>query len=309
MIIDPDIEIILAELRENPVPDLSEIPLVDARKLIRDIIGKFDVKDVPIGRIENHDIAGPDGNIPIRIYTGIDSPDGALPALVYFHGGGWIMCDIDTHDALCRSLANDSGCRVVSVGYRLAPEHVFPAAIEDGLTSIRWVADQAETIGVDPTKIGVAGDSAGGNIAAVISQIARDRGPKIAFQLLMYPITDVAMDSESYHSFARGFFLEDRSMCYFIDLYAGKADRSDPRLAPLKAASFEGLPPTLVVTAGRDVLHDEGRLYAEALRAAGVHTEYIDYPGLIHGFATMQAISASREAVAMIGERVRQALI
>ena len=311
MAIDPQVRALLDAMAANTeTPKIIELPPAGARELYRGMAAQLDLSGLPIGKTEDRVIAGPAGDIPIRIYTPVAAGSGGLPALVYFHGGGWVIGDLETHDALCRTLANESGCKVIAVDYRLAPEHAFPAAAEDALAAVAWVEANATSIGVDATRIAVAGDSAGGNLAAVVSQLARDaRGPRISFQMLIYPVTDTNVDTGSYRDFGSGYFLERDSMIWFFNHYLGEGNREDPRVAPLKAASLAGLPPAYVVTAGFDVLRDEGRAYAEALREAGVAVEYLNYEGMIHGFFNLQAaLGVPREAAKPASHALAQAL-
>jgi acetyl esterase len=233
-------------------------------------------------------VAGPAGDIPVRVYS--PAPERALPALVYFHGGGWVLGDIDSVDPLCRDLARLAGCVVINVGYRLAPEHPFPAAAEDGWAVTADVAGDAARYGVDPRAVAVAGDSAGGNLAAVVAARARDEGVALAHQLLIYPVLDAAMDTPSYAEFARGFGLDADVMAWFYGLYAGAADRADPRLSPLRAADLTGLAPATIITAECDVLRDEAEAYATRLSAAGVDAALRRFDGVVHAFFVMSEI-------------------
>lgn len=241
----------------------------------------------PVATIEDRLIPGPAGEIPIRIYT----PDGSapFPVLVFFHGGGWVTGNIDTHDPMCRSLARRAGCLVVSVDYRLAPEHKHPAAVEDAYAATVWVADNAAQFGGDPDRLAVGGDSAGGQLAAAATFLARDNNrPKISYQLLIYPVTNTAtQETDSYLKFAAGLNLTREGMIWFRNHYiAAEADAQDPHASPLLAGDLSHLPPATVITAEFDVLHDEGRAYAERLAAAGVPVSYRCYGGMLHGFVT-----------------------
>ena len=233
-----------------------------------------------------------------------------LPGLVFFHGGGFVIGDLDTHDDLCRCLANGSGCRVVAVDYRLAPEHPFPAAVEDCWAAMKWIAEHASDFGI-AGPIAVGGDSAGGNLAAVVAQLAKSEGPRIAFQLLIYPVTQLGgPEMPSMQENAKGYFLERESMQWFTRMYCpDAAQRSDPRLSPLIAKDLSGLPPAYVATAGFDPLRDEGKAYADKLDAAGVPVTHVNYPGMIHGFFSLRGlIPKAREAVAASAAAVRAAL-
>lgn len=311
MALDPQVKALLDAMAANPAaPRIIDLPPEGGRQMYRAMAAQLEPQGLPIGKVEDMAIPGPAGEIPLRIYTPVAAGSGALPVLVYYHGGGWVIGDLETHDALCRTLANESGCKVVAVDYRLAPEHRFPAAADDAFAAVSWVEANASKIGVDPNRIAVAGDSAGGNLAAVVSQLARARkSPRIAFQLLIYPVTDTNVDTGSYRAFATGHFLERDGMIWFFDHYLNGENRDDPRVAPLKAASLAGLPPAYIVTAGFDPLRDEGRAYAEALKGAGVAVEYINYDGMIHGFFNLQgALDVSRAAVKAAAKALREAL-
>ncbi len=237
----------------------------------------------PIYSVENHTIPGPGGALAIRLYRPSDVPN--LPVLVWFHGGGWVLGNLDNGDFPCRQLANDAHCVVVSVDYRLAPEDRFPAAIDDCLAATQWVALAAQELGVDAERIAVAGDSAGGNLAACVAYRARTEGPKLVYQLLIYPVTDADFARPSYVAYSTGYRLTLDDMQWFWDCYTPElVDRCDPGVAPVHAADLAGLPPAHVITAEFDPLRDEGEAYAAALQAAGVPTEAIRYDGLIHGF-------------------------
>lgn len=310
MALDPQVKALLDGMAANPGPRIIDLPVAEGREMYRGLAAAFDAQGVPIGSVEDRKIPGPAGDIPVRIYTPVAAGSGTLPVLVYFHGGGWVIGDLETHDALCRSFANEAGCKVVAVDYRLAPEHVFPAAVDDCYAAVKWVAANGASIGADVTRIAVSGDSAGGNLAAVVAQIAKaEKGPKISFQLLIYPVTDTNIDTGSYAANATGYFLERDGMIWFFDHYLKGADRNDPRIAPLKAASLAGLPKAYVVTAGFDPLRDEGRAYADALKAAGVDTVHVNYDGMIHGFFNLQAaFDVGRDAVKAAAKALKEAL-
>jgi acetyl esterase len=244
----------------------------------------------PVAGVEDRKLSGPGGDLPVRIYMPFG--EGPFAVLMYFHGGGWVIGDIESSDGLCRSLANAAGCIVVSVDYRLAPEHPFPAAVDDAFHATLWAAANASSFGGDPLRIAVCGDSAGGNLAAVVAQIARDRGePAIRFQLLIYPVTDAACDTPSYSENAEGYFLTREAMHWFWNHYVQKeADRSHPYASPLRAGNLADLPAALVITAEYDPLRDEGERYAERMRAAGTPVQLRRFDGMIHGFFTMGAV-------------------
>jgi acetyl esterase len=274
-------------------------------------MGIFRGNDAPIGKVDERTIPGPAHPIPVRVYTPLGAKDGVLAGLVFFHGGGFVIGDLDTHDDLCRCLANESGCRVVSIDYRLAPEHPFPAAVEDCFAATRYVAAHAGEFGIDRKRLAVGGDSAGGNLAAVVSQLAKgEGGPPLAFQLLIYPVTQLGapVDTPSMRENAKGYFLEKEGMDWFTKLYCPETrHRSDPRLSPLLCGDLAGLPPAYVITAGFDPLRDEGKAYADKLDAAGVPVTYVNYPGMVHGFFSMRGlIPKAREAVAAAAAAVRE---
>jgi len=263
----------------------------------------------PVHQIDDRTIPGPGREIPVRVYCpGDDRP---LPLLVWFHGGGWTIGSLDTHDNTCRSLANGVGCVVVSVDYRLAPEHKFPAAVEDALAATQWVADHGADVGGDPARLAVGGDSAGGNLAAVVSLLARDAGtPDLAFQLLVYPVTDHEFESASMRENATGYFLELESMRWFCNQYLNdENDSADWRFSPIRAAALTGLPPAFVLTAEFDPLRDQGELYARRLEAAGVPVELRRYDGVFHGFFGMREfIEPAQQAFDDVTKALREAL-
>lgn len=246
-----------------------------------------------VAAVENRHISGPHGAIGLRCYRPLGSAPGqALPALIYIHGGGWTIGDLDTHDTLCRCLANQAQCAVVSVDYRLGPEHKFPAAVDDCVAATRWLFEHADELAIDAKRIAIGGDSAGGNLATVTALILRDSGgPALRFQLLVYPATDQRIDAPSHFELADGYVLTRDNILYFRANYLrGPADYDDWRASPIRATSLARLPPALVITAGFDPLLDEGKVYADALAAAGVPVAYTCYEGMIHGFFVMGGI-------------------
>jgi acetyl esterase len=283
MPLDPQAKLLLkqaASVRGTPLHTLSPELARGAMLVETAALGPPE----PVAKIENRTVPGPDADIPIRVYT----PEGSGPfaCLVYFHGGGWVIGNIETHDGLCRSIANAAGCVVVSVEYRLAPEHKFPAGIEDAYAATRWVADHAEQLGIDSGRLAVGGDSAGGNLAAVVSLMARDRGgPSLALQLLLYPITDYDLDTASYRDYANGHLLTRDSMAWFWKHYLPEdVSPSNPYISPYRASDLRGLPSAVIITAECDPLCDEGNAYARRLEAASVPVTLSCYPGMIHGF-------------------------
>ena len=237
---------------------------------------------------------GPAGEIRLRLYSNAAAGDATpKPVIVYFHGGGWVIGDLESHDTVCRELAARSGATLISVDYRLAPENVFPAAVEDAIAATRWVSENAATLGVDADRLAVAGDSAGGNLAAVVALAARDAGaPKIAFQALLYPVTDFDLTRKSYEENGMNPPVKTTTMAWFRDHYLTRPeDQKDWRAAPLQAADLANLAPAYVLTAGYDPLRDEGKAYADALAAAGTPCTYSCYDGQIHGFLNMARVN------------------
>ena len=257
----------------------------------------------PVAEVVALEAAGPAGPIPLRLYRGQGVPKaGQQAALIFFHGGGWVIGDLESHDQVCRALANATPCIVVAVDYRLAPEHKFPAAAEDAIAATQWIGANAGSLGIDAGRLAVGGDSAGGNLAAVVALDARDRGgPRLAHQLLVYPAADMRMSWPSVERHAQQLPLTRAAMDWFIAHYLrNAADRADWRASPLRASSLKGLPPALIVTAGFDPLSDEGEAYAKALRSAGVTVVHEVFDGQIHGFLSMGRIVAdSRRAIAL----------
>jgi acetyl esterase len=254
--------------------------------------------------VHDHVVTGPAGGIPVRVYR----PDGdQLPILVYAHGGGFVFCNLDSHDGLCRNLANRIGAVVVSVDYRLAPEHPWPAAAEDLYAVTAWAATNASAIGGDPARVLVGGDSAGGNLAAVTTLMARDRsGPALAGQLLLYPVIGADFDTESFRLFGKGFYNPEPALRWYWDQYVPSAeDRENPYASPLHADLHE-LPPAIVVIAGHDPLRDAGLAYGRALRTAGVPVTECNYDGGIHGFMTMPMLDLAQRARAEVSREVAQ---
>ena len=291
MRLDPQIAPLI-EMLDAGFPPVHTMTGAEARATIR---SRFvpPVKPEPVAEVRDQTIPGPGSDIRIRIYR----PDGdALPILVYAHGGGFVFCDLDSHDGLCRSIANRIPAVVISVSYRLAPENRWPGAAEDVYTATQWVVDNADAVG-GGRRVAVGGDSAGGNLAAVTALMARDRGgPSIAGQLLIYPVIAAEFDTESYRLFGKGFYNPKPALQWYWDQYVpSQADREHPYASPLRA-NLAGLPPAVVVVAGHDPLRDEGNAYADALDAAGVLTTRCPFEGGIHGFMTMPMLDIAHEA-------------
>ncbi len=262
-----------------------------------------------VGGIDNRTLVGPRGDIPVRIYT--PEGPGPFPLLLFFHGGGFVIGNLETHDSLCRALCNSAECVVVAVDYRLAPEQRYPAAHEDCYAATMWAYKHAAEINGLANKLAVAGDSAGGTMAAVVCLVARDQGgPPIEHQLLLYPITDRDFETQSYKDNAEGYFLTRDMMKWFWGHYlATEADGQQAYAAPLRAEIFSGLPSATIITAEYDPLRDEAEHYAQCLLGAGVKTELIRYSGMIHGFLTFpEAIDAANAGIATVGNKLREAL-
>jgi acetyl esterase len=302
----PEYQALLAQLAETPAPKIIEIPPEQGREMYR--MARAVNEDLPIGRIENRKIQGPAGDIPIRIYHPEEAGEHGI--LVNFHGGGWVIGDLDTADSVCRELCTQASCIVVSVDYRLAPEAPYPAAVEDAYAATCWVAENAAELGGSGV-LAVGGESAGGNLAAVVCQKARDEdGPDIHFQLLMYPVTDHDLSRASYDENGEGNLLETKTMAWFWESYCPEPGRrAEPAASPLRARSFANLPRTLVATAEMDPLRDEGKAYADALSEAGVEVEYVCFDGLVHDFMAHAAIlPCSRAAFDQAAARLKAAL-
>jgi acetyl esterase len=288
MPLSPEYQAMFEQLAANvPAPKLSELPIAVAREGYR--MSRPVNPDLAIHAIENRTIDGPMGNIPIRIYR--PAGDGLFGTLVYFHGGGWVIGDLDTCDSVCREIATLASVVVVSVDYRLAPEHLFPAAVNDCYAAVLWAAEHATELAGNG-KIGVAGESAGGTLAAVMAQMTRDQGgPALAIQALFYPVIEANMNRQSWSDNGAGYLLETAIMEWFWETYCVTlTDRDDPRTAPIKAANLSNLPPALVLTAEYDPLRDEGEAYGEALQASGSKAKIMRCEGLVHDFLSTAAV-------------------
>jgi acetyl esterase len=286
--LDPEMQLVL-KLQRLEGPAAESVAITRGRKIIA-ASSRLAGGTQPIGAVTDRTIDGPGGPVALRFYTPRGLA-GRSPALVFLHGGGWIYGDLDSHDATCRFLAEEAQVRVIAVDYRLAPEAPFPAAVDDVLAAWSWITEHAAGLGIDPDRIAVGGDSAGGNLAAVIAQQTVQAGePSPAFQLLIYPATDFSTTSASRLTYADGFFLTKAFMDLAEENYlVGGEDKTDPRLSPLHG-DVTGVAPAYVVTAGFDPLVDEGEAYVEKLRAAGVPVEHVREDGLIHGFVNMVAL-------------------
>jgi len=303
-----------AILERVDLPPTHALSVAGAREALRDLL----VSDAPPDddlTVRNLSIPGPEGPgtpLSVRAYTppveasGTPHDDAGVerPVLVYFHGGGWVRGDLDTHDGLCRLLAEAADCVVVSVDYRRAPEHPFPTPVHDAYAATAWVAEHAELVGGDGDRIAVGGDSAGGNLAAAVTLLARERdGPDIDHQVLLYPVTDYDLDTDSYHENESGYLLSRASMRWYWERYLDDVvDGANPYASPLRAPDLSGLPSATVVTAGYDPLRDEGAAYADRLQEAGVAVTHANYPGMVHVFASFPELERARDARATIAD-------
>jgi acetyl esterase len=289
-------------------PKLHTLPHAVGRAAVDKMSEDSEAQPMEVAATSDGDFAGPGGRIGYRRYRPLGATERLLPTLVYYHGGGFVIGNLETHDSTCRRLANKSRCQVIAIDYRLAPEHPFPAPTDDGIAAFRHIRDNASAFDAEPTRLAVGGDSAGGAIAAVVCQACRDAGEAgPAFQMLIYPATDSSRQSASRRAFADGYFLTRELIDWFWKAYCpAGTEQTDLRLSPLLAEDLAGLPPAFVLTAGYDPLRDEGRAYAERLIDAGVKTTYVNYPGTIHGFFSLtrfliQGLKANDEAAAVLG--------
>ena len=291
--------------RDN-APPLYAMSLTEARAADLASIRAGGGEPEPVHEVASVTIAGPGGDLPLRLYR--PASERPLLTLLYFFGGGWVLGTIDTADGVARSLANSSGALVAVVGYRLAPEHPFPAATDDCYAAVRWVAEHAEEIGADPARLAVGGDSAGGNLAAGVALRARTGGPALAGQLLVYPNTDQLADDQSMRAADDPFLFNRRSVAWYRQHYlTDPGDAASPLASPLRADSLAGLPPALVITAEYDPLRDQGEAYARRLAGDGVRVELSRSPGMAHGFFTMiGTVDASRAAIEQAASRLRE---
>lgn len=304
--LDPQARALLDKIAELGVPPTHELPVETARLFYRDRRGATQPEPPAVGDTTDTDL----GAFTVRSYRPAGGhPDSVLGALLYLHGGGWTIGDLDTHDTLCRTLCNDAGVAVFSVDYRMGPEHKFPAAVDDTMTALQWLIDNAAQLRIDPSRVAVGGDSAGGNLAAVASLISRDSGgPALAMQLLIYPATDQRAGHDSHQRNGDGYLLTRATMDWFRDQYhADPAEYLDWRASPLLAQSHHNLPPAFLLTAGFDPLVDEGHAYGDALRSAGCEVESVCYERQIHGFITMgRVIDEANQAVSDCSQALRR---
>jgi acetyl esterase len=311
MPVDPQVQVLLDQLAAMGGPALDEQSPSQAREMFKGM-ALLDGEPETVSRLEDRTVPTPDGDVPVRVYRPGDAGEtDVLPVLVWYHGGGWVIGDLDTTDATCRKLANRTGAVVVSVDYRLAPEHRFPAAAEDCWAVTTWIADHAAELGADASRMAVGGDSAGGNLAAVVAQRAvRTGSPVLRHQLLVYPVTDLTLGHPSIDENADGYLLTKAAMVWFTDHYLGPdGDAKHPHASPLHAEDVAGVAPATILTAEFDPLRDEGEAYGAMLREAGVEVDVRRYDGMIHGFFSLGAVvDRSREALDDAAATVRDAL-
>jgi acetyl esterase len=307
MPLDPQVAAMRAERAKSATPPLYTMSVAQARAEDLRSIQEAGGRPEPVAEVLDQDIPGPGGPIPIRIYR--PSAERPLPVLVYFFGGGWTLGTIDTSDGVCRALTNAVGCVTITVGYRLAPEHKFPAAVDDCYAATEWIGAHAVELGVDPDRIAVGGDSAGGNLAAAVTLLARSRGPRLAHQLLVYPNTDYLSDTPSLRENNDPLLFNRNSSDWYWGHYlASPDDGVDPLASPLRAPDHGGLPSATVITAEYDPLRDQAEEYAARLRSAGVPVTLSRYSGMVHGFFTMSGVlDAARDAVAEAAACLRKA--
>ncbi|MGW7195339.1 alpha/beta hydrolase [Streptomyces chryseus] len=310
MDLDPQLQAVYDERAAQGTKPLYEMTLDEARAADLAAVQADAGTPEPVREVFDELIPGPGGTLPVRVYRPV-ADQGPLPVLVYFFGGGWTLGSIETSDAICRSLANAAGCLTVAVGYRLAPEHKFPAALHDCFAGLRWTAEHAARLGGDASRIAVGGDSAGGNLAAAMTLMARDAGgPAIRAQLLVYPNTDYLADTPSRHGNTDPLLFNNKSVQWYWDNYlTSPEDGQNPLVSPLRATSHAGLPQALVITAEYDPLRDEGEQYAQRLRDSGVPVESTRYPGVAHGFFAMAGVlDAGSRALGQAAAYLRTAL-
>lgn len=310
MPVDPQVAAFLQRVADLNAPPIYTLTPDQARRTVPQIPGPPE----PVATVENRRIAGPHGEVPVRIYTPFSAVQqtgrGPVPLMVFYHGGGWMVADLDSYEHLARTLANAFDGVVISVDYRLSPEHKFPVGVEDCYAATAWAFEHARSLGADPYRIIVSGDSAGGNLAAAVCLMARDRqGPSIAHQLLIYPVTDCDFETPSYLQNASGYMLTRKAMQWYWEAYLPDVAAVHHYAAPLQAKDLSGLPAAHVITAEYDPLRDEGEAYAERLQAAGVPLTFKRYDGMIHGFVRRTDLyDMARQAIQEMAEETRRAL-
>jgi acetyl esterase len=310
MPLDPQVKRFLKLLHASAGPGMEDMTVAERREGLVALM-RLAGPPVQVARVEERTVPGAESPLPVRIYTPTGTTDPLLPGLVYFHGGGFVAGTLDTHDGTARALAEASGCRLVSVDYRLAPEHRFPAALEDAVATVTYIGANLQDFGIDPKRFGISGDSAGGNLAAAACQaLARAQGPPIALQVLLCPILDYSPATDSRRELASGYLTDEATFDHDLRYYlpAG-VDVADPRLSPLRTEDLSGLPRAVIHTAEFDPLRDEGRLYFERMTRAGVQVSYTCHGGMIHLFYALGgAIPYARTAITQIGAEIRAAM-
>jgi acetyl esterase len=303
MALDQEAAMVLELMKKSDRPAIDTLSAKEGRTQADTLSERAEADPPDVARVIDGAIPTTGGQLRYRRYWPSGASGAILPTLIYYHGGGFVIGNIETHDSTCRRIANKSQCQVISIDYRLAPEHAYPAPVEDALVAFRHIAANARVFDADPAMLAVGGDSAGGNLAAVVCQQQKASGGTMpAFQMLIYPATDSVNQTPSRQKFAEGYFLTGRMMKWFFDFYTPKGtDLTDPRVSPLLTKDLSGLPPAFVLTAGYDPLRDEGRAYADRLIDAGIKVTYTNYPGTIHGFFSMtrflhQGLKANDEA-------------
>jgi acetyl esterase len=310
MALDPQVQAVLNLIEESGRPQMHTLNAADARAQFEENVPLLDADPIDLHAVTDFEIPGSEAEIPVRLYRPAARQDGTLPLVVYYHGGGWVIGSRQTHDPICRLLANKVHCLVLSVDYRMAPEHPFPAAVVDAFDALKWAVENTAEQGIDGSRIAVAGDSAGGNLAAVMAHLARDTGlPELALQLLIYPVTSAERRHQSYRDFAEGYVLSQEMMDYFFEAYiSDPAQVRDPRLSPLLADNHRGLAATEIIVAGFDPLRDEGIEYAKILAEAGNEVRLTNYAGMVHGFLQMsKMVAASHRLIHQCSEALKQA--
>ena len=305
MPVDPQLQPLLDLLATSGAPSITTLQPDAARALMAAM--RANAREVEVHTVADRAVPGPAGDVPVRVYS--PAGEGPFPLLVWIHGGGWVLGSVEESDPVVRGLSVAADCVVASIEYRLAPEHPFPAGLEDCWAALRWCVDHADELRIDPDRVAIGGDSAGGNLAAACTVLARDAGgPPLCFQLLVYPVVDFDATTRSMVDNAEGYLLTREVMQWFYDHYTHPDQRTDPRAAPLRAEDLSGLPPALVITAEYDPLRDEGEAYGRRLAEAGVPTTVSRYDGMIHAFFTMTAFAdRAVEAEAEAGAALRRA--
>lgn len=308
MPLDEKVQKLLSKFEADGIPSVSSLPVAEARKLNNEMARKLAGPRVNVAAVQNFTVATPEAKIPVRMYRPGNESD--LPALVFLHGGGWVVGDLDCYDWLCRSITVATGCVLFSIDYRLAPEHKFPTAVEDSYWVTRWIVENGPTQNIDSARVAIGGDSAGGNLATAVCLKARDNDehPPLVHQLLIYPITNHSFDTESYRKYAEGYYLAAKDMKWFWNHYLRKfSDGLNPYASPLLAKNLASLPPAHVITAGFDPLCDEGEAYAERLKETGVPTRLSRYDTMVHGFLDFANLKQTRAAINEIATELRKA--